>query len=92
MADPADALLPPADLTIDTLGLSCPLPVIKMEAALRRLAPGSKLVIRADDPLAAVDIPHFAKAGGHECRRLPGPKEICVFLVTRGENRPSTEG
>lgn len=72
-------------IDIDARGLRCPLPVLKMEAALRRLAPGGQVRINADDPIAAVDIPHFAAEGGHACERLPGPPELCVFLVTRGE-------
>ncbi|MEZ5892734.1 MAG: sulfurtransferase TusA family protein [Parvularculaceae bacterium] len=70
---------------LDARGLRCPLPVIRMEAALRRLAPGGKLRIAADDPIAAVDIPHFAHEGGHRCERLPSDEDVCVFMVTRGE-------
>ncbi|MCB2096194.1 MAG: sulfurtransferase TusA family protein [Parvularculaceae bacterium] len=76
----------PEAVTIDARGLSCPLPVIRMEAALRRIAPGASVRIMADDPVAVVDIPHFAQAGGHQCRRVPCPDGACVFLVTRGEN------
>ncbi len=76
--------------TLDVTGYRCPIPVIRMEAALRRMAPGATLVVRADDPVAAVDIPHFCREAGHEARRQPdaGPAErpICVFLVTRGPN------
>ena len=90
--DAANAPFPPADIVIDARGLTCPLPVIRMEAALRRLAPGGDVRIITDDPLAAVDIPHFARIGGHNCRRLVGTGEICVFLVTRGENRPLEKG
>lgn len=70
---------------IDAKGLRCPLPVLKMEAALRRLPPGASIRITADDPIAAVDIPHFAAESGHRCERLSGPPSLCVFLVTRGE-------
>lgn len=72
-------------IEIDATGLRCPLPVLKMEAALRRLPPGARLRIRADDPLAAIDIPHFAAEGGHACERIGGGDGVCVFLVTRGE-------
>ena len=40
---------------LDTRGLKCPLPVIKAEALLRRMAPGERLEILADDPLAILD-------------------------------------
>lgn len=79
---------------VDATGYRCPMPVIRMEAALRRIAPGAQLLVKADDPLAAVDIPHFCRESGHLAKRLPdeanseaGPDvEICVFLVTRGPN------
>lgn len=75
-----------ADETIlDATGLRCPLPVIRMEAMLRRLPAGSALQITADDPVAAVDIPHFAQEAGWRCDRVPGPDGVCVFLVTRRE-------
>lgn len=70
---------------LDARGLRCPLPVLKMEAALRRLPRGGQVRITADDPVAAIDIPHFAQLGGHVCERLAGPPTLCVFLVTRGE-------
>lgn len=75
---------------LDLTGYKCPLPVIRTEAALRRMAEGSRLLARADDPLAAVDIPHFCKESGHLVERRPdeGTLEnpVCVFLVTRGPN------
>jgi len=79
------------DLEIDARGLRCPLPVVKMEAALRRLSPGQKLKITADDPIAAVDLPHFANEGHHQILRLPLEEaklggSVCVFIVTRAEN------
>ncbi len=75
---------------MDLTGYRCPMPVIRMEAQLRRMAPGEKLLVKADDPIATVDIPHFCQQGGHEAARQPdeGPQDapVCVFLVTRGPN------
>lgn len=73
--------------TLDLTGYRCPIPVIRAEAELRRLNPGEKVTILADDPIAAVDIPHFCGAAGHGVERLPAEAPLCVFLVTRGENR-----
>ena len=77
---------------IDATGLRCPLPVVRMEALLRRMKPGEKLEIRADDPVASVDIPYFCRQGGHEVERLPANGDFCVFLVTRGENPDNAGG
>lgn len=77
---------------LDLTGYKCPLPVIRMEAALRLRCPGERILVRADDPLAAVDIPHFCRESGHmaERRRDEGAPDrpVCVFLVTRGPNPP----
>jgi len=73
------------EVILDATGLRCPLPVIRMEAVLRRLPAGARLRIMADDPIASVDIPHFAREAGWRCDRQPGQGGICVFLVTRGE-------
>ena len=72
------------ETTLDVTGYRCPLPVIRLEAALRRLPEGVQVTVFADDPVAAVDIPHSCREGGHDCRRLPDRGEICVFQVTRG--------
>lgn len=73
------------DLELDARGLRCPLPVVRMEAILRKLPAGRRLKVLSDDPVAAVDIPHFAREGGHDCQALPAADGFCVFLVTRGE-------
>ncbi|MCI5045797.1 MAG: sulfurtransferase TusA family protein [Aquisalinus sp.] len=73
---------------LDTRGLRCPLPVVKTEAALRRLSAGQQIMVMADDPLAAVDIPHFCKEAGHKVEEQESASaegdSHCVFLVTAG--------
>ena len=54
------------DREIDALGLMCPLPVLKTRKTLQAMAPGAVLRVLADDPVAAVDIPHFCAEAGHE--------------------------
>ena len=65
------------------------MPVVRMEAVLRGMAAGEQLHVLADDPIAAVDIPHFARAGGHAASRLEAEEGVVSFLVTRGP--PSTD-
>ncbi len=73
---------------LDTRGLRCPLPVIRLEALLRRVPEGTIIRVQADDPIAAVDIPHFAREGGHSCVRIAFDEDTktpseCVFEVTK---------
>jgi len=53
------------DETLDLRGLKCPLPAMLARKALARLSPGVALTVLADDPLAAVDIPHMCHGEGH---------------------------
>ena len=76
---------PPSD-PLDLRGYRCPVPVIRLEAALRSLPPGAIISAIADDPVAAVDIPHFCAEAGHGVVRLPDQGGACVFQVTRAGN------
>ena len=54
------------DLDLDATGLLCPLPVLKARKRLTQLEPGQVLRLRATDPAAVVDVPHFCNEAGHE--------------------------
>jgi len=54
-----------ADLTIDAIGLLCPLPVLRLRKRLSGLEPGQTACLLADDPAAAIDVPHFCAEQGH---------------------------
>ena len=69
---------------IDTRGLLCPLPVLKARKRLGGLSPGAVLAMRADDPAARVDVPHFCAEQGHallETRDEPGG--VLLFLIRK---------
>ncbi|MEO1252817.1 MAG: sulfurtransferase TusA family protein [Pseudomonadota bacterium] len=74
--------------TLDLTGYRCPVPVIRLESALRRMAEGRQVTVFADDPIAAIDIPHSCREAGHGVERLPDEGGTCVFLVTRGPKPP----
>ena len=50
---------------LDLRGLKCPLPALFARRALARAAPGAKIEVVADDPMAAIDIPHMCHQEGH---------------------------
>ncbi len=52
-------------MTLDARGLLCPLPVLKARKRLQALVSGECLTMRADDPAAIVDVPHFCNESGH---------------------------
>jgi tRNA 2-thiouridine synthesizing protein A len=51
---------------LDLRGLKCPLPALFAKRALLRAVPGTVMEIIADDPLAAVDIPHMCSQESFE--------------------------
>jgi tRNA 2-thiouridine synthesizing protein A len=71
---------------LDVIGLKCPLPVLKMQAALARLRPGQLLEIAATDPLAAIDIPHAAASGGHRLIESSRDGAVLHFTIRKGDN------
>ncbi|PVA06138.1 sulfurtransferase TusA family protein [Thalassorhabdomicrobium marinisediminis] len=66
---------------IDARGLMCPLPVLRLGKALRAVAPGTRVTLWADDPVAVLDIPHFCAEAGHTLlsQSDEGPHQIYVI-------------
>ena len=50
---------------IDATGLSCPMPVLRLQKVLRDIASGGQIRLLASDPMAAIDVPHFCAEAGH---------------------------
>ena len=69
---------------LDLRGLKCPLPALLAKKALTRAAPGTALTILADDPLAAIDIPHMCHGEGHAVDGVTEAQGHRVFAVRRG--------
>ncbi len=68
---------------IDATGLRCPVPVLKLETAIRQNPQENHFQIICDDPIAKIDIPHYAKGAGFSANLLEENSGHCVFLVTR---------
>jgi tRNA 2-thiouridine synthesizing protein A len=51
--------------TVDARGHRCPVPTLKLQKALEAASPGDLVRLLADDPMARIDVPHFAAANGH---------------------------
>ena len=59
---PADA----APQRLDVRGTLCPVPVLRTERRVRRLAPGTLLEVLGDDPLMRLDLAAWCAREGHE--------------------------
>lgn len=82
----ADAAAPGDDV-VDARGLRCPLPVIRLAAAARDRAPGSRLTVWSTDPAARLDVPAWARMRGHRVvdeHELPGDDAAWAITVRLG--------
>ena len=68
---------------LDLRGLKCPLPALMTRRALARAAAGSEIEVVADDPLAAVDIPHMCRQEGYEVVRVERDGALARLTVRR---------
>ncbi len=55
-----------ADVTVDCVGLYCPIPIAKTANKIRELEVGQVLELLADDIGIKEDIPNWCKTTGHE--------------------------
>ena len=60
-------------IELDTRGLLCPLPVLKLRKLIKSTKQKDKIKLLTDDPAAIVDVPHFCNEQGHQI--LEGSKE-----------------
>lgn len=68
--------LPETDHQLDAIGLRCPEPVMMLRQKIRKINSGETLLIIADDPSTARDIPSFCRFMEHQlieqqCEKLP---------------------
>lgn len=73
---------PPA-LTVDARGHRCPVPTLRLRKALESLEPGARVRLLADDPMARVDVPHFAGETGHRVIEMAEEGGAFNFLVEK---------
>ena len=69
------------DAEVDCEGLLCPLPVLKARKRLLAMAPGAVLCVRATDPMAAVDLPHFCATSGHQMLEARVEGAVTHYLI-----------
>ena len=57
--------LPMSDeILVDARGHHCPVPTLRLRRALADAPAGARVRLLADDPMARIDVPHFAAESG----------------------------
>ncbi len=78
MAEPV-----PDPILVDARGHRCPVPTLRLRRALARARPGQVVRLLADDPMAKIDVPHFARSEGFILLSSGVDGETLVYEVAR---------
>lgn len=70
---------------LDLKGLLCPLPVVRISQAIKKVELGDSIEALASDPGVLADIPAWAKSSGNELVSMEkiAPKEFKFVVIRR---------
>ena len=73
-----------AEVTLDTSGLLCPLPVYKAALALKGIEPGQVLELICTDPGSLADVPALVRQRGDRLLETDDRGAVQVFWIEKG--------
>ncbi|HEY8571419.1 sulfurtransferase TusA family protein [Phenylobacterium sp.] len=76
--------MPAEEILVDARGHRCPVPTLRLRRALEDAPAGARVRLLADDPLARIDVPHFAAEAGFELLERGEEAGVLSFLVSKG--------
>ena len=69
--------------SLDTKGLTCPIPILRAKKAIRGLDVGAVLEVLATDPGAVKDFEALSRATGHELLESTEDDGVYRFLIKK---------
>ncbi len=72
-----------ANVVLDLKGLLCPMPVVKIAGAIKKIEVGQIIEATATDPGVMADIPAWAKSTGNELVKMEREGKVITFWVKR---------
>lgn len=76
--------LPETDHQLDAIGLRCPEPVMMLRQKIRKISVGETLLVIADDPSTARDIPSFCRFMEHQLINQQTNKMPFHYVIKKG--------
>ena len=77
-------LLMAEEILVDARGHHCPVPTLRLRRALAEAPVGARVRLLADDPMARIDVPHFAAEAGFAVLESAQDGATLSFLVAKG--------
>ncbi len=72
------------DLQLDTSGLNCPLPLLRLKKALSSLDIGQVVQVAATDPASVLDFGVFIERTGHVMLEQWQEEAVFLYLIRKG--------
>jgi TusA-related sulfurtransferase len=80
-----ETMTAPSAVVLDLKGLLCPMPIVRMAMAIKRIEIGQTLEATATDPGVMADVPAWARSAGHELVSLEKRDRGFHFVVRRSK-------
>ena len=71
------------EILVDARGHRCPVPTLRLRRALEHAPAGARVRLLADDPLARIDVPHFAAEAGYYIAERAENGAALIFVVVK---------
>ena len=73
-------------IELDTRGLLCPLPVLKLRKLVKSTKKKDKIKLITDDPASIIDVPHFCNEQGHKILESTNENGYDTFIIESSTN------
>jgi tRNA 2-thiouridine synthesizing protein A len=71
------------EIVVDARGHHCPVPTLRLRRALADAPAGALVRLYADDPMARIDVPHFAAGLGVEISERSESDGVLSFVIRK---------
>jgi tRNA 2-thiouridine synthesizing protein A len=75
--------MPVFDLELDTCGLMCPLPLLRLKKTLQTMQCGQTVQVTATDPASTLDFGVFLEQAGHSLLKTEQAQGVIIFLIRK---------
>lgn len=74
-----------ADVVIDAKNLLCPMPIIKISQAIKKIEVGQTIIMETTDPGSKYDVAAWARQTGQELIETEQTGKVFTFYVRRAK-------
>jgi tRNA 2-thiouridine synthesizing protein A len=83
-AERSEAAITPVDCELDTCGLACPLPLLRLKKTLVGMERGHVVRVAATDPASVLDFGVFLEQSGHVLLTHWQESGTLFYLIRKG--------